>query len=65
MHPTTADYLAKAHRQDLELEAAKRALAEQVRKHGSDDLPPTRWGIRLPHILRPHLGRRAPGAATA
>lgn len=64
MHATTAQYLASAHRQDLELEAAKVRLAKQVRQHDSDELRPSRWGIHLPHVL--HLGRRpAAGAATA
>lgn len=64
MHPTTAQYLANAHRQDLELEAAKVRLAKSVHQHDSDDRRPSRWGIQLPHLV--HL-RRGPatGAATA
>jgi hypothetical protein len=65
MHPTTAVYLVKAHHRDLEREAAKARLAADVRAHESDELRPTRWGIRLPHLV-PALRRRRPlGAATA
>jgi hypothetical protein len=71
MHPTTAQYLAKAHHQDLETQAAKGRLAaearraNEARKLESDDLRPTRWGIRLPRLTPRFRRSPAAGAATA
>jgi hypothetical protein len=59
MHATTAQYLAKAHQQDLANEAAKVRLAREVRQHDSDELRPNRWGISLPHAIRLHRGSAA------
>jgi len=65
MHPTTAEYLVKAHHRDLEVEAANARLAAEARKQVSAEPRPTRWGIRLPRLVPTFRRRPAPGATTA
>lgn len=63
MHPTTAQYLVQARNRDLEAEAANARLVAEAREHESDELRPTRWGIRLPRLV-PAIRRGAVGATT-
>ncbi len=64
MHPTTAMYLAKAHRHDLEAEADKGRLAKSVRPQQPDDEHAANWGLRLRRVI-PLFHGRAAGSATA
>jgi hypothetical protein len=67
VHPTTAQYLIQARQRDLDAEAANARLVAEVREHesrehDSDELRPTRWGIRLPRLVPAF--RRGPAVGT-
>ena len=65
MHATTSRYLADYHHRDLDIEAAKTALASEARRNRSDEPRPSRWGLRLPRFQSPLRRRAHAGAATA